>query len=211
MSSMISRFVFALAATVGALALTAAARAEPAVGRDYALVTPAQTPESQGKVEVIEFFSYGCPHCNAFNPLVTEWAKKQPANVAFVRVPVSLGRPEWGQLVRAYYALQSTGDLARLDTPLFDAIHKEHQRLFDETSLTAWAAAHGVPADKFKQAFNSFNVSTRASHAEQLSRDYSVNGVPHLVVAGKYEVLGSNFDQVLNNATQVVEMAAKQK
>jgi thiol:disulfide interchange protein DsbA len=143
--------------------------------------------------------------------MVSEWAKKLPANAVFVRVPVAFGRAEWGQLVRAYYALQATGDLARLDTALFEALHKEHQPLFTEQALTTWAAAHGVPAEKFKEAFNSFNVSTRASHAERLSRDYNVQGVPHVVIDGKYEVEGSNFDQILANATQIVEMAAKKK
>lgn len=206
-----SRVMFVVLSAVSAFALAATARAEPTAGRDYALLSPAQTSETKGKVEVLEFFSYACPHCYAFHPLVSEWAKKLPANATFVRVPVSLGRPEWGQLVRAYYAFQATGDLPRVDTALFEAIHKEHQALFDEASLTAWAAAHGVAADKFKQAFNSFNVSTRASHAEQLSRDYLVKGVPHVVVDGKYEVLGSNFDQMLSNATQVVDMASKKE
>jgi len=210
-SSMTARLVSVLVFAVSAFALTAAARAEPVAGREYTLLTPAQTPETQGKVEVLEFFSYACPHCYAFHPLISEWARKLPANAVFVRVPVAFGRAEWGQLVRAYYALQATGDLARLDTALFEAIHKEHQALVNEQTLTAWAAAHGVPAEKFKQAFNSFNVSTRASHAEQLSRDYNVKGVPHLVIDGKYAVEGSNFDQMLTNATQIVEMAAKQK
>ena len=211
MSSMSARLVSVLIFAVSAFALTATARAEPVAGREYTLLTPAQTPETQGKVEVLEFFSYACPHCYAFHPLISEWARKLPANAVFVRVPVAFGRAEWGQLVRAYYALQATGDLARLDTALFEAIHKEHQALVNEQTLTAWAAAHGVPAEKFKQAFNSFNVSTRASHAEQLSRDYNVKGVPHLVIDGKYAVEGSNFEQMLTNATQIVEMAAKQK
>jgi protein dithiol oxidoreductase (disulfide-forming) len=210
-SSMTARLIAVVVFAVSALALTAPSRAEPVAGREYKLLTPAQTPEAQGKVEVLEFFSYGCPHCYAFHPMISEWAKKLPANAVFVRVPVAFGRAEWGQLVRAYYALQATGDLARLDTALFEAIHKEHQPLFSEQALTSWVAAHGVSADKFKQAFNSFNVSTRASHAEQLSRDYKVQGVPHLVIDGKYEVEGSNFDQMLANATQIVEMAAKQK
>jgi len=179
------------------------------MGRDYAMLSPPQIPETKDKIEVIEFFSYGCPHCNDFNPLVSQWAKQLPANAVFVRVPVSLGRPQWGQLVRAYYTLQATGDLTRLDSALFDAIHKEKQQLFDEASLTAWAAQHGVPAEKFKAAFNSFNVSTRAGHAEQLSRDYQVQGVPHLVIDGKYQVLGQNFTEVLANATQVLGVAAK--
>jgi thiol:disulfide interchange protein DsbA len=190
----------------GFLWLALPASAAPVAGKDYKLLASPQTPDTEGKIEVIEFFSYGCPHCYDFNPLITQWAKQLPANVAFVRVPISLGRQPWGQLVRAFYALQATGDLERLDTALFDAIHKEHQALFDEASLTAWAAKHGIAADKFKSTLESFNVSTRSSHAERLARDYQVQGVPHLVIDGKYEILGQNYNELLKNASAVLEM-----
>lgn len=178
--------------------------ADAAEGREYATLSPPQPPENAGKIEVIEFFSYGCPHCNNFHPLISKWAAQLPDNVTFLRVPISLGHAQWGQLVRAYYALQATGDLDRLDSALFDAIHRDRQPLFNEAAIAAWVAQHGVDAAKFTAAFNSFNVTTRASHAEQLSRDYKVDGIPKLVVAGKYVVLGSNFDQMLTNATQIV-------
>lgn len=200
-----------LFAALCSFAFALSARAEPVEGRDYARLPAAQAPEGNGKVEVIEFFSYACPHCRHFNPVLHDWAARLPANAVLIRVPVSLGRPEWGQLVRAYYTLQATGDLDRLDTALFDAIHNDKQPLFNEANLTAWAAQHGVPAEKFRQTFNSFNVSTRASHAEQMSRDYQVRGVPHLVIDGKYEVLGGDYGQMLNNATQVLSMASKGK
>lgn len=193
-------------ALTASLCLALPALAAPVAGKDYKLLASPQKPETAGKIEVLEFFSYGCPHCNDFNPMVTQWAKKLPDSVAFVKVPISLGRQPWGQLVRAYYTLQATGDLERLDAALFEAIHKERQQLFDEASLTAWAAQHGVPADKFKTTFDSFNVSTRASHAERLSRDYEVQGVPHLVIDGKYEILGQNYNELLANASAVLEM-----
>ena len=209
MNAILSHFRLMLCVAAGVLALSASASAEPTVGREYSLLSNPQKAETPGKIEVLEFFSYGCPHCNDFHPLISEWAKKLPSNVAFVRVPVSFGRPQWGALVRAYYTLQSTGDLARLDSALFDALHKERKPLFDEASLTAWAAANGVPADKFKETYESFNVSTRASHAEQLSRNYNVQGVPHVVIDGKYEILGSNFNDVLKNASAVLDMINK--
>ncbi len=211
MNAILSHFRLMLCVAAGVLALSASASAEPTVGREYSLLSNPQKAETPGKIEVLEFFSYGCPHCNDFHPLISEWAKKLPSNVAFVRVPVSFGRPQWGALVRAYYTLQSTGDLARLDSALFDALHKERKPLFDEASLTAWAAANGVPADKFKETYESFNVSTRASHAEQLSRNYNVQGVPHVVIDGKYEILGSNFNDVLKNASAVLDMINKKE
>ena len=211
MNAILSHFRLMLCVAAGVLALSASASAEPTVGREYSLLSNPQKAETPGKIEVLEFFSYGCPHCNDFHPLISEWASKLPSNVAFVRVPVSFGRPQWGALVRAYYTLQSTGDLARLDSALFDALHKERKPLFDEASLTAWAAANGVPADKFKETYESFNVSTRASHAEQLSRNYNVQGVPHVVIDGKYEILGSNFNDVLKNASAVLDMINKKE
>jgi protein dithiol oxidoreductase (disulfide-forming) len=193
-----------------AMLLACPLQAAPVEGRDYSKLATPQTPETQGATEVIEFFSWGCPHCHHFHPLISQWAAQLPSNVKFVRVPVSMGHPQWGQLVRAYYALQATGDLGRLDTPLFDAIHNQKLRLFDEGSITAWVASQGVNAAKFTEAFNSFNVSTRSSHAEQLSRDYQVQGIPQIVVAGKYVVLGNDFNQMLVNATQVVGLATKE-
>src|SRR5215204_2738045 len=109
-------------------------------GQDYQLLTPPQSTTNPGKVEVIEFFSYGCPHCYALQPQVVKWAAALPANVAFVRIPVSFGRHEWGQLSRAYYALEATGDLQRLDDALFDGIHKQQRQLSSEDDLAAWAA-----------------------------------------------------------------------
>jgi thiol:disulfide interchange protein DsbA len=202
-------FPAAVAAAVVLLTFSLPALPQAVEGREYAPLSPAQAPETTGKTEVIEFFSYGCPHCYHLHPLISQWSAQLPADVNFIRIPVSMGHAQWGQLVRAYYALQATGDLARLDTALFDAIHKERQPLFNEANLTAWAAQHGVDAAKFTAAFNSFNVSTKASHAEQLSRDYKVDGIPQIVVAGKYIVLGNNFEKMLANASQVIGKATQ--
>jgi len=198
-----------LFATAAMLAFVNPLQAAPVEGRDYTILATPQPQEGKGKIEVIEFFSWGCPHCNHFHPLISKWAAQLPSSVRFMRVPVSMGHPQWGQLVRMYYTLESMGELTRLDSAIFDAIHKEKQPLFDEATITAWVAKHGVDAAKFKEVFNSFNVSTRASHSEQMSRDYNVDGIPQIVVAGKYQVLGNNFDQILANATQVIEIAGK--
>lgn len=177
-------------------------------GQDYQLLTPPQPTATGDKVEVIEFFSYGCPHCYALQPHIVKWVAELPANVVFVRVPVSFGRREWGQLSRAYYALEATGDLKRLDDALFDDIHKEQKRLFDEDSLAAWAAQHGVEAGKFRAAFESPGVSAQATRAEQLSRDYKVESVPHLIVDGKYIPLGKTHEDMLKIARQLVDKAS---
>ena len=182
--------------------------ATPTQGVDYSLINPPQTPSTAGKIEVIEFFSYGCPHCNHLQPLLMEWKKTElPANAVLVRVPVSLGRREWGQLVRAYYTLEATGDLERLDNKVFDAIHKEGQPLYDIDMLSAWAAQNGVDAAKFRSLFNSPEVSAKALRAEQLAREYKIQGVPSLTVAGKYHALGKDYPDMLRITRELIDLA----
>jgi len=183
--------------------------AAPTQGTDYTLLNPPQPQTTQGKVEVIEFFSYGCPHCFHMSPVLADWKKTMPANAVLVKVPVSLGRREWGQLVRAYYALERTGDLERLDAALFEAIHVKGQQLFDLDSLAAWAAQNGVDNKKFRNEFTSQEVTQKALWAEQLSRDYKVNGIPTITVAGKYKALGKDFPDMLRITTELVEQAPK--
>jgi thiol:disulfide interchange protein DsbA len=190
----------------------ATASAAPTQGTEYTLLSPPQTQTTSGKVEVIEFFSYGCPHCFHLQPLLKQWEKSElPANAVLVRVPVSFGRREWGQLVRAYYTLEATGDLQRLDDKLFDAIHQQQQALFDLESLTAWAAQNGIEANKFRSTFNSPEVTAKAVRAEQLSRDYKINGVPTLTVAGKYKAIGKDYPDMLRITRELVTQAGSGK
>src|SRR5215472_13839695 len=106
-----------------ALCASTPATAQLVEGRDYRLVTPPRPTSSPGKIEVVEFFSYACPHCARFNPLVSAWVAKQPRDIAFRRVAVSYGRPAWVNLSRSYYAFEATGDLGKLDAAFFRAIH----------------------------------------------------------------------------------------
>lgn len=203
-----ARICFALLLSVAASLSLTPARAAPAQGTDYSLITPPQAQTTAGKVEVIEFFSYGCPHCYHLSPLLTEWHKTQlPANAVLIKVPVSFGRREWGQLVRAYYTLESMGELERLDAQLFEAIHAQHQQLFDVDSLAGWAAKNGVDANKFRTQFNSPEITAKAMRAEQLSRDYKINGVPTLTVAGKYRAIGKDYPDMLRITRELVEQA----
>jgi thiol:disulfide interchange protein DsbA len=197
-----------LAALVFAMAAPAYAQVQ---GQDYELLTPPQSTSNPDRVEVIEFFSYGCPHCYAMQPHIEKWAAQLPANTTFVRVPVSFGRREWGQLSRAYYALEATGDLERLDGALFEGIHKDHKQLFSEDALASWAAEHGVDAGEFRAAFQSPGVSAKAMRAEQLSRECKVNSVPHMIVDGKYIVMGKTHEDTLKIARQLVDKAAAEK
>jgi thiol:disulfide interchange protein DsbA len=200
-----ARIGFALFVSLASFMVSAA----PVQGTDYQVISPPQAPTTAGKVEVIEFFSYGCPHCFHLQPLLKKWEKAElPANAVLVRVPVAFGRREWGQLVRAYYTLAATGDLERLDDKLFDAIHEQHQQLFDVESLTSWAAQNGIDANKFRTTFNSPEVTAKAVRADQLSRDYKINGVPTITVAGKYKALGKDYPDMLRITRELVTQAS---
>jgi thiol:disulfide interchange protein DsbA len=180
--------------------------------QDYKKLSPAQQPTATSdKVEVIEFFSYACPHCYEMQSHIVKWAAQLPANVKFRRVPVSFGRREWGQLSRAYYALEATGDLERLDNALFDGIHKDGRPLFDEDNLAAWAGEHGVDAGKFRAAFESPDISAKTMRAEQLSRLYTVNSVPTVIVDGKYVALGRTHEDMLKIARQLIDKSAAER
>jgi len=179
----------ALLLRMGALAATApwlrAARAQQD-GTDYRSLEPPQPTNNPAKIEVIEFFSYGCPHCAHFAPLVSAWDTKLPKDVVFRRVPVGFDRPQWINLQRAFYALQASGDFARLDGPLFHAIHEEQQQLFDEQSLAAWVGRNGGHAEQFSAAYVSFGVNNQTVQADKLPSDYLIDSIPAMAVDGKY-------------------------
>lgn len=197
--------VFALAAssTVPAFAQTA--------GRDFTPVAPAQPTEDPGKIEVLEFFSYGCPHCNDFNPHLAAWAAKLPADVVVKKVPVTFGRPAWANIARLFYALEVTGDGARLDADIFRAIHGERVSLFEEKTMAEWVAKKGVDPKKFADAFGSFGVVSRVRRADQLAQAYRITGVPALAVDGKYLVGGQDFNDTLAIAGKLVAKARAEK
>jgi thiol:disulfide interchange protein DsbA len=173
-------------ATLATLALPARAAGKP----EWLPITPPQPSDSPGKIEVLEFFSWGCPHCRDFNPLVTRWAEKLPKDVAFRKVPVTFGRAAWSNLARLFYALDGIGELGRLDEAVFSAIHDRHINLFTEDGALAWVRQQGVDARRFGDAFRSFSTETHLARAEQLSSAYKVDGVPMLAVAGRYRVVG---------------------
>ena len=191
------------------IALTAPVAANVVAGRDYVALTPPQRTNSPGKIEVTEFFSWGCPHCYEFNETLGRWTSKLPKDVQFKRVAVAFRHPQWANLARAFYALEATGDVARLDSQLFEAIHKEHLPLFDERSITEWVGKHGVDAAKFSAAFKSFGVNTRMAQSERMAIDYKVEYVPTLAVAGKYSVTGDHA-RMIAVSNELIAMARKE-
>ncbi|SBT04936.1 Thiol:disulfide interchange protein DsbA [Candidatus Accumulibacter aalborgensis] len=199
-----------VAITLALLAVALPARAELVSGRDYVPIVPAQLTDNPAKLEVLEFFSYGCPHCSEFHPTVSKWSAALPGDVVFKRVPISFGRPQWASLARLYYALEATGDLTRLDGAVFIALHKDGIRLYDDKSIIEWVSAQGVDGKKFTDAYNSFGVVSKARRGDQMAQAYRIQGVPALAIDGKYLVTGKEtkgFSELTAIADQVINKA----
>lgn len=178
--------------------------AKPAAGTDYlVLETRAPVDAPAGKIEVVEFFWYSCPHCNAFEPTLDAWVKKLPKDVAFRRAPVAF-REDFIPQQRLYFALDAMGLVDKLHTKVFSAIHAEKLNLAKADAIIDWVARQGVDKVKFTEQFNSFGVATKSSRAAKLQNDYRVEGVPALGVAGKYYTDGS-LARSMERALQVAD------
>ena len=179
-------------AAIALALLSFAAQAQLAVGRDYALIDPAQPTDTPTKIEVTEFFSYACPHCADLEPYIVKWAAKLPADVVLKRVPVGFNNPFYQLMARFYYTLEAIGENKRLDAAVFSAIHEKGLKLIDDKSLMDWVTAQGVDAKTFSDAYSSFGVMSKVKRADQLAQAAKIRGVPALVVDGRYLVVGQN-------------------
>ena len=169
---------------MAALLLAFSASAQLKEGRDYDLVNPIQATE-KCKIEVIEFFSYMCPHCDHFDPILNKWQKTLPKDVVFRRVPV-IFRPQWEPAAKLYYTLEAMNELDKLHPAAFAAIHRENQDLMSDAGVINWAAKKGLDKKKFSDTFNSFTVQSKNTGSKQKQGAYGISSVPMLVVAGKY-------------------------
>jgi len=163
-------------------------------GTNYTVLSPAQpTDAAPGRVQVIEIFWYGCPHCYALDPYLESWLKSKPGYVDFVRVPIM-----WGDVhrshARLFYTLQALGKLDELHTQVFDEIHQHNDPLYVQGNPQAtfqaqlkFAVAHGISAAAFTNAYNSFGVQSNLQRADDLDRRYKIDAVPTIVIDGKYE------------------------
>ena len=183
----IRRFTFALLTTllVAVPAATGAwAQGSAVEGRQYSRINP-QPVETGKKIEVIEFFSYGCPHCAEFEPFLMDWLKAQPADVAFRRIPVMF-QPRWVELAKVFYTLEAMGEDAKLSPEVFSAIHSKGLALWEPAKFYDWAATKGLDRKKVEDIYNSFSMSGRVNRAKQLAQAYNVQEVPLVIVDGKF-------------------------
>lgn len=173
-----------LTALSAALPNLALAQGGPVEGRHYQRLNQA-LPTPPGKIEVLEFFWYGCPHCYAFDPVLETWLKSLPADVAFRRVHVGF-RANIKLHQRLFYALEAMGKEAEVHDRVFAAFHRDRLNLDDEASIFELVGRLGLDLAKFKAAFNSFGVQTKAQQATKLSEDFRIDGVPALGIGGRF-------------------------
>ena len=210
----ISAASVAAAATLGAACVPGAALAQAQAqayrsGSDYlTLDKSAPTEAPAGQVEVVEFFWYNCPHCNAFEPQFEAWAKKVPKDVYIRRAPVAF-RADFEPQQRLYFVLEGLGKIEELHGKVFNAIHVEKQTLNTAEQITAWAEKHGIPKAKFLEIYNSFSVATKARKSTQLQDSYAVDGVPALGISGRYFTSGTQA-KTLERSLKVTDYLIEQ-
>jgi thiol:disulfide interchange protein DsbA len=195
---------------LGGFALTASAQAQLRAGTDYSELRVALPVESPpGKIEVIEFFWYGCPHCYSLEPSIEAWVKKLQPDTVFRRVPAVFNE-RWARDAAIFYAFEAMGVADKLHRPLFDAIHREGLKTENPDALRQWLDRRGVDSKKFEEALKSFGVQSQVKRAQQLSVVYRIEGTPTMGVQGRYTVSseqGKSREGVLANVDYLIGLA----
>lgn len=201
----------ALAGSAPLIPWVARAQGAPVEGKDFArLAQPIPMPAT-GKIEVIEFFGYWCPHCHAFEPVLEAWAQKLPADVAFRRVPVAFSAPQ-EPYQKIFLALEAMGQLDAMHRKVFTAMHVQKQRLDKEADIVALMTANGIDGAKFSETFKSFTVASKAKQARQTADAYRIDGVPTLGIHGRYFTspsLAGGHEQALRVTDHLIQRTRK--
>ncbi len=179
----------------------------------YAVLDPAQPVEGGGKIEVTEFFWYGCPHCYHLEGEVNAWLKTKPADVVFKRVP-AYPSDSWGELAKVYYTLQAMGLIDQFHSKVFDAIHKDGVNLANKKIRDQWLAKNGIDPAKYDAVEKSFTVATDLARARQLTLAYKVDSVPRVFVNGKYYTaaeLTGNPETIFAEVDKLIAMVRKER
>ena len=180
-------------------------------GVTHQLITPEQPPVStSGKIEVVELFWYGCPHCHRFQPHIERWLEDKEDYVELIRLPAVL-RPEWAMHARAYFTAEALGVLEDIHLPFFTALHAHKRKLDTEASIMAFFAEHGVDEKAFKKAFKSFGVEGKVRNASNMARRYGANGTPTMIINGKYRTSQSICKCSSNDVLEIIDELAEQE
>ena len=179
----------------------------------YETLSPAQPTHNPDKIEIIEFFWYGCPHCYSFEPLLENWVKTLPKNVEFIRQPAVFS-DLWGKHAKAYFTAEALGVVDKVHTDLFDAIQNKKQSLETEDQLAKFFVAHGVKESEFHDTFNSFLVDSKVRQAATTAGRYGISGVPAIVINGKYKTngpLAGSHEKMLDVVNQLIQQESTAK
>ncbi|MEQ1590167.1 MAG: thiol:disulfide interchange protein DsbA/DsbL [Gallionella sp.] len=190
-----------------ALFISGTAFAEAQLGKDYTLLQPTQ-PTSSKKIEVLEFFFYGCSHCYHLHAPLSAWEKTMPKDVEMIFVP-TMFRDSMEPMARTMYALESLGQRAKLDDPLYRAWNVDKIDLSDEVKITDFVGKYGVDRAKFKAAYNGFAMQSKVTRAKQMVRSYQIQGTPTLIVDGKYIISGLQTEDMVRVLKDVIAIARK--
>ncbi len=203
-------FPILLSALFGAFMSTASGETAGPVfkeGQHYQRVVPQQPTRTGDKIEVLEIFWYGCPHCYSFEPYVQDWLKTKDDDVEFRRLP-GVFRDEWVPHARAYYTAQTLGVLDAIHVPLFEALHLDGRRVFNQAELADFFEKHGIAKVEFNKIYDSFSIDGKTRHAMLMSREYGISGVPAVIINGKYRASATsagNFAKLLKLVDQLVD------
>ena len=191
----------------------AQAQSVPQLGRDYIRLDPAHPVSSGDRIEVIEFFYYGCPVCYELEPKLSRWYFNGPGSVALRRVP-ALSSDNWDNFAKLFYTLEAMGQLARLHWPVYDNFHFNGLKLNEEPVMADWVAHNGLDKQKFIDTYRSPEIQAKLVAARDMTRSYDIKGVPSIVVDGKFVTSASmagGTNELMQVADQLIEMAHKER
>ena len=180
----------------------------------FLILNPAQKTDDPSKVEVLEFFHYGCPHCRDFDPLIEAWRKKQPADVSFRQVPAIWDNPQLSALARLFYAAEVSGELEAVHHQVFIAVQEQKRQLFTEEQVSEWINGKVTDSARFMAAYTSFGVNSKLQRADQLARAMRIQGVPTVAVDGRFLTSASmagSHEAALKVVDQLIERVRKER
>lgn len=199
----IRKFMSVLVVLFAATAFT-----QTAAGQQFTVLNPAQPTSSGKKIEVLEFFSYVCPHCYELHPKLSEWQKTMPKDVQIDFVSVTFN-PQWEMMTYTFYALSVMGKQKQLDDAIYDAWHNRIS-LYTLDEVANFVADHGVNRQEFVDNFNSFSVRSSVERSKQMTRTYQIEGTPTLVVDGKYVISGLEPEDTIRALNEVIKKVRKE-
>jgi thiol:disulfide interchange protein DsbA len=200
------RHLFAVLALLGATCV----HAEVVEGKDYKIMNNPQPTTSGKKVEVLEFFFYGCSHCYHLHPFMSEWERKKPKDVELKYVPVVF-QDSAEPMARAFYAVEAMGQLNKMHDEFFKSLYVLNLDMNDEASITNFVAKYGLDRAKFGEVYNSFAMQSKIARSSQMVQSYGIRGTPTVVVDGKYAITGLQPERIVEVLDEVIKIARKER